>query len=257
MLLWHSGNDTVQCSVTAECSTMASARDSGICQNKCCSGSNSLSTPSLPLFPLTLLLAFLPIFLFCFLLSFSPSSFSLSFWRTAHTIVYHHIILLAIRKLWKPRKTETLWQNSSEQWLQGHSALGSTSTASGRRDPELGWQEDKEAQKNIRKRWRKMHCFLEWDGQCNPACICLEFYVAPWSIFKSLMYFLRTSGINWTADFQKGLSFESSRVKSFCIINSLSHLPFFLSLFSSSFSSGEDWSSHKVVRVNLTLICRH
>lgn len=54
----------------------------------------------------------------------------------------------------------------------------------------------------------------------------------------------------------KSLSFESSRVKSFCIINSLSHLPFFLSLFSSSFSSGEDWSAHKVVRVNLTLICR-
>lgn len=46
-------------SVTAECSTMASVRGSGICQNKCCSGSNSLSTPSLPLFPLTLLLAFL------------------------------------------------------------------------------------------------------------------------------------------------------------------------------------------------------
>lgn len=179
-----------------------------------------------------------------FLLSFSPSSFSPSFWRTAHTIVHHDIILLAIRKLWKPRKTETLWQNSSEQWLQGHSALGSTSTmvssASGRRDPELGWQEDKEAQKNIRKRWRKMHCFLEWDRQRNPAGICLEFYVAPWSIFKSLMCFFRTSGINWTADFWKSLSFESSRVKSFCIINSLSHSFFhFLALLSLAVRTGQ------------------
>lgn len=260
MLLWYSGNDTVQCSVTAECSTMASIRASGICQNKWCSGNNSLSIPSLPLFPLILLLAFVPIFpsfLSSFLLS---SSFSPSFWRTAHTVVYHHVILLAIRKLWKPKETETLWQNSCEQWLQGHSALGSTSSvvssASGRTDSELGWQEDKEAQKNIRKRWRKMHCFLEWDGQCNPAGTCLEFYVAPWSIFKCLMCFLRTSGINWTADFWESLSFEGSRVKSFCIINSLSHLPFFLSLFSSSFSGGEDWLAHMMVRLNLT-ICRH
>lgn len=170
------------------------------------------------------------------------------------------MILLAIRKLWKPRKTETLWQNSSEQWLQGHSALGSMSTtvssASGRMDPELGWQEDKEAQKNIRKRWRKMHCFLEWDGQCNLAGIRLEFHVASWSILRSLMCFLRTSGINWTADLQKSLSFEGSRVNSFCSINSLSHLPFFLSLSSSSFSVGGDWPAYMVVRVNLT-ICRH
>lgn len=215
----------------------------------------SLCCPSPSFFlllPPSSLLSFLP--------SFSPSSFFLSFWRTVYTIVYHHRILLAIRKLRKPRKTEILWQNSSEQWLQGHSALGSTSTmvssASGRTDPELGWQEDKEAQKNIRKRWRNAHCFLEWDEQCNLAGICLEFHVAPWSIFKSLMCFLRTSGINWTADLQKSLSFEGSRVKSFCVIDSLSYLPFFLSLFISSLSISEDWSAHMVVRVNLT-ICGH
>lgn len=90
-----------------------------------------------------------------------------------------------------------------------------------------------------------MHYFLEWDpGQCNPGGICLEFDVAPWSIFKSLMCFLRTSVINWIADFWKSVNFEGRGVKSFCIINSLSQLPFFLSLFSSSFSSGEDWSAH-------------
>lgn len=67
------------------------------------------------------------------------------------------------------------------QWFQRHSALGSMSTtvssASGRTDPELGWQGRAEAQKNTRRRWIKMHYFLGWDRECNHVGICLELHM--------------------------------------------------------------------------------
>lgn len=97
-----------------------------------------------------------------------------------------------------------------------------------------------EAQKNIRKRWRKMHYFLGRDGQGNHAGICLELHLAIWSLFRSLMCFLRTAGTNWIADLLKSLGFEGGRVKGFWIIHSLSHLlalPHFLALPSPLVSS--------------------
>lgn len=250
MLLWHNGNDAVEPSAQWPLDAQHRLVTLGFTRK------STVSKPFL----------FLPSFLH----SCPPSLPPLFLSPFAEQLM---LLFIAIwhcwpsGSIWKTRKTEALHKTQVNKpdarcirTPKASKAISSisarVSTASGRTEPELGWQGEAEAQKNVRKISRKIHSFLGWDGQCNCAVIWLELQLAIWSLVRSLMSFIRTSGTNWTTDLQNSPGFEGGSVKGFWIIHSSSHLLFFLSLFSTPFYFGGDWSSHAVFRVNFT-ICRH